>query len=100
MPFRSDPLTVISNKQKCSNVYTDTFFEITAGSALIVKAADGAQVTVKNLKVENAGFGLIPLTADEQNSDVTPEYLRLRGYRIINRGVAAYEFTKPGEYRL
>ena len=74
--------------------------EITAGSALVIKAADGAKVTAKNLKVENAGFELVPLTADEQNSAATPEYLRLRGYRIVNRDAKVCEFTKPGEYHL
>lgn len=74
--------------------------EITAGSALVIKACDGAKVTVKNLKVENDGFKLIPLTADEQNSPATPEYLRIRGYRIVNRGAKVFEFTKPGTYGL
>jgi UDP-sugar pyrophosphorylase len=74
--------------------------EIAAGSALVIKAVDGAKVTAKNLKVENDGFELVPLTADEQNSTATPEYLRLRGYRIVNRGAKVCEFNKPGEFRL
>ena len=74
--------------------------EIAAGSALVIKACDGAKVTAKNLKVENDGFELVPLTADEQNSAATPEYLRLRGYRIVNRAAAIYEFNQWGEYRL
>ncbi|MFA7370144.1 MAG: hypothetical protein WC334_10905, partial [Kiritimatiellales bacterium] len=74
--------------------------EIAAGSALVIKACDGAKVTVKNLKIENGGFELVPLTADEQNSTATPEYLRLRGYRIVNRGAKVCEFNKPGEFRL
>ena len=57
-------------------------------------------MTVKNLKIENGGFELVPLTADEQNSTATPEYLRLRGYRIVNRGAKVCEFNKPGEFRL
>jgi len=72
--------------------------EITAGSALAIRVCDGAKVTIKNLKIENDGFGLTPLTADEQNSAATPEYLRLRGYRIINRGAKVCEFNEPGEY--
>ncbi len=74
--------------------------EVTAGSALVVKAADGAKVTAKNLKVENDGFELVPLTADEQNSATTPEYLRLRGYRMVNRGAHIAVFKEPGDYRL
>ena len=74
--------------------------EIAAGSALVIKAADRAKATVKNLKIKNDGFELVPLTADEQNSSATPEYLRLRGYRIVNRYAKIYAFTKPGEYKL
>lgn len=74
--------------------------EITAGSGLVIKACSGANVTVKNLKVENAGFELVKLTAEEQASHETPEYLRIRGYRIENRGAAVYEFTEPGDYSL
>jgi len=74
--------------------------EITAGCALVIKAADRAKATVKNLKIKNDGFELVPLTADEQNSSATPEYLRLRGYRIVNRYAKIYAFTKPGEYKL
>jgi UDP-sugar pyrophosphorylase len=74
--------------------------EITAGSALVIKAVGGAKVTVKNLQVENAGFELVRLSAEEQNSPATPEYLRIRGYRIVNRAAQVCEFTKPGKYRL
>ena len=74
--------------------------EITQGSALIVKACSGANVTVKDLKVENDGFELVALTKAEQNSPDTPEYLKLRGYRIENRGAQIFEFTEPGNYRL
>jgi UDP-sugar pyrophosphorylase len=70
--------------------------EIAAGSALVIKAVDGAKVTVKDLKVENDGFQLVPLSEDEQNSPATPEYLRIRGYRIENRSAAVYEIAKPG----
>jgi UDP-sugar pyrophosphorylase len=74
--------------------------EITAGSALVIRAIDGAKVTVKNLKVENGGFELVPLTADEQNSATTPEYLRLRGYRIVTRSAKVCEFNQPGNFEL
>jgi len=74
--------------------------EITPGSALVIKACDGAKVTVKNLKVENDGFELVPLSAEEQNSPATPEYLRIRGYRIVNRAAQIAVFKEPGDYRL
>ena len=74
--------------------------EIAAGSALVIKAVGGAKVTVKDLKVENDGFKLVPLSEDEQNSPATPEYLRIRGYRIENRGAKICEFNDPGTYSL
>jgi UDP-sugar pyrophosphorylase len=74
--------------------------EITAGSALVIKAADGAKVTVKDLRIENDGFERVNLSDEEQNSANTPEYLRLRGYRIENCAAKVCEFTEPGEYRL
>ena len=74
--------------------------DISDGSALVVKACPGANVTVKNLKVDNAGFELVKLTAEEMDSSDTPEYLKLRGYRIENRGAQICEFTEPGDYTL
>lgn len=72
--------------------------EITDGSALVIHAGNGATVTVKNQKIENKGFRLIRLSDEEQNHPETPEYLRLRGYRIENQGAAIYEFNRPGSY--
>lgn len=71
---------------------------ITDGSALVIHACEGAKVTVKNLTVDNAGFERVELSAEEMKSDKTPEYLKLRGYRIENRGAQILEFTEPGEY--
>ena len=67
---------------------------IADGAALVIKACDGAKVTVKNLTVENAGFELVKLTAEEEASDATPEYLKIRGYRIENRGAKSSNSTK------
>jgi UDP-sugar pyrophosphorylase len=74
--------------------------EITDGSALVIKAVDGAKVTIRNLKVENDGFELVKLSDEEQNSPATPEYLRIRGYRIVNRAAKVCEFTKPGVFEI
>ncbi|MBC8206407.1 MAG: UTP--glucose-1-phosphate uridylyltransferase [Kiritimatiellales bacterium] len=74
--------------------------DISDGSALVIHACDGAKVTVKDLKVDNAGFELTPLTAEEMESADTPEYLKLRGYLIENRGAQIVKFTEPGEYTL
>ncbi len=72
--------------------------ELSGSSALVVKACDGAKVTVQG-RFENAGFELVKLTDAERaaESDV-PEYLKIRGYKFENRGAAVYEFNEPGEY--
>jgi UDP-sugar pyrophosphorylase len=74
--------------------------EMTDGSALVIHACPGAKVTVQNLKVDNAGFELVKLTAEEMEHPDTPEYLKLRGYRIENRGAEIYEFAEPGEFTI
>ena len=72
--------------------------ELSASSALIVKACPGAKVTVKG-SFSNKGFELVKLSDDEcsTSSDV-PEYLKIRGYKFVDRGAAVYEFNEPGEY--
>ena len=74
--------------------------EITDGSALVIHACAGATVTVRNRKVDNAGFEIVPLTESELASDDTPEYLRIRGYRIEDRGAEVHRFTEPGSYTI
>lgn len=74
--------------------------DIRDGAALVIKACAGAKVRVKNLTVDNNGFQLVQLSDEEMASADTPEYLKLRGYRIGNRGAQVFEFTEPGEYTL
>jgi len=71
--------------------------ELSGRSALVIKACDGAKVTVKGT-FENEGFELVKLTEEELASDAVPEYLRIRGYRFENRAAAVYEYETPGEY--
>jgi UDP-sugar pyrophosphorylase len=71
--------------------------ELAGRSALVVKACDGAKVTVKGV-FSNEGFELIKLSEDELANDSVPEYLKIRGYRFENRGAAVYEYDTPGEY--
>jgi UDP-sugar pyrophosphorylase len=66
-------------------------------SALVVKACDGAKVTVQG-GFENEGFELVKLTEEELAGDTVPEYLRIRGYRFEDRGAVVYEFDEPGDY--
>ena len=72
--------------------------ELSGSTALVVKACEGAKVTVKGT-FENEGFKLVKLTEAERSaeSDV-PEYLKIRGYKFENKGAEIHEFTAPGEY--
>lgn len=69
-------------------------------TALVIHAADGADVRVKGFKVQNDGFELVALSPEERAADDTPEYLKIRGYRFENRGAAIYEFDRPGSYTI
>ncbi|MBT8043216.1 MAG: UTP--glucose-1-phosphate uridylyltransferase [Pontiella sp.] len=71
--------------------------ELSGSSALVVKACEGAKVTVKG-SFSNAGFEQVELSDADMASDSVPEYLKIRGYRYENRGAAVYEFSTPGEY--
>jgi UDP-sugar pyrophosphorylase len=57
---------------------------IPAGTSLIVHAKDGAPVTIENFTATpRSRFTIQPLTDEEMQSDQVPEYLRIRGYRIV-----------------
>ena len=72
--------------------------QLSGKTALVVKACDGAKVTVKGV-FENEGFELVKLTEAERSaeSDVE-EFLKIRGYTFENKGATVFEFTEPGEY--
>lgn len=72
--------------------------ELSGTSALVVKACDGAQVTVRG-SFRNAGYELVRLSDEERSAESdTPEYLKIRGYKFVNRRAAVYVFNEPGEY--
>jgi UDP-sugar pyrophosphorylase len=63
---------------------------IPAGTSLIVHAEDGVPVSIEDFTATpNTRFTIQPLTDDEMQSEQIPEYLRIRGYRIVkNKDVA------------
>jgi len=72
---------------------------VSGGAALVVSAAPGAAITVNNLDVSSgSSFELIELTDAEMASDDVPEYLRIRGYRIVDRGAIRYAADAPGKW--
>ncbi|WDE96121.1 UTP--glucose-1-phosphate uridylyltransferase [Lentisphaera profundi] len=72
--------------------------ELSGSTALIIKACDGAKVTVKG-PFNNEGFTLVKLSEEERSPESTvPEYLKIRAYKFENSGAQIYEFNEPGEY--
>ena len=72
--------------------------ELSGTSALVVKAVPGAKVTVRG-RFENSGFAFVELSEEERGKESPlPEYVKMRGYRFEDRGVARFVFDEPGEY--
>ncbi len=71
------------------------------GSALVVSAAPGASVIVKDLNVTaGQGFVIQPLSDEEMADAKVPEFLRIRGFRIVEQGVIRHEAPSPGTWVL
>ena len=66
--------------------------------ALLVRAVDGARVTLRRVRVANAGWRMEPLAADALVDAATPEVERLRGYRWVADGQREINFDEPVEY--
>ena len=66
--------------------------------ALLVRAVDGARVTLRHVRVANAGWRMEPLAADALVDAATPEVERLRGYRWVADEQREIDFDEPGEY--
>ncbi|MEI8309577.1 MAG: UTP--glucose-1-phosphate uridylyltransferase, partial [Verrucomicrobiota bacterium] len=68
---------------------------VSGGASLVVTAVPGATVTVKNLSVSSGPTFLLEELGDEEfTSGETPEFLRIRGYKIVNPGVKKYEASE------
>jgi UDP-sugar pyrophosphorylase len=58
---------------------------IPEGTSLVVHAKDDAPALLKDFTATSASrFVIHPLTDEEMESEKVPEYLRIRGYRIVN----------------
>ena len=67
--------------------------------ALVVRAGPETEIVVRGLTVNGGpGFELVTLADEEMASDEVPEFLRIRGYRIISRDVRRYEIHEPGRW--
>jgi UDP-sugar pyrophosphorylase len=63
---------------------------------LRVRASRGANVLIKNLKVENKGWEWKPL--DKAAAAHASEEERMRGFSVIKHETREIEFTQPGDY--
>ena len=71
------------------------------GAALVVSAIPGASVTVKNLNVSPGPTYFLEVLGDaELASGETPEYLRIRGYRIVDQGVRQFSIAEEGRWEI
>lgn len=63
--------------------------------ALVVRAGEGAEVEIRNLRVRNDGWRFVPVDQDDES---VPQQLRIRGYRMEKRSQRELVFDKPGKY--
>ncbi|MBE2204473.1 MAG: UTP--glucose-1-phosphate uridylyltransferase [Chthoniobacterales bacterium] len=67
------------------------------GASLVITAVRGAKVRVRDLEISgDPGYQLEELTSEEMASKSQPEYLRIRGYRIVDPGVKKIEILESG----
>ena len=88
-----DSTLVLDGDIRLENVNVD------AGAALVVHAAPGASVTIKDATfTAKPTFEIQQLTDAEIASPDVPEYLRIRGYRIIDQGAKIFTISQPGQW--
>ena len=74
---------------------------VSDGASLVVSAVPGAAVTVKNLSVSSGPtYHLEELGDAEIASGETPEYLRIRGYKIVDQGVTRFVIAEEGRWEI
>jgi UDP-sugar pyrophosphorylase len=88
-----DSTLILDGDIRLDNVNVD------AGAALVVHSAPGASVTIKDATFSaKSTFEIQALTDTEITSSDEPEFLRIRGYRIIDQGAKIFTITEPGKW--
>jgi len=91
----------ISNKSTLviggKNVYLE---DVDIDGSLIINVVAGATLKVKGLKVQNEGWEFVQLTQEEMVSPDTPEYLKIRGYKLVKKGQKVIDIQEPGKYEI
>ncbi|MBV9079719.1 MAG: hypothetical protein JO102_01220, partial [Elusimicrobia bacterium] len=65
--------------------------------ALVVNAAPGGEVTITG-DIANKSWALVGLTDAELVDTGVPEFLRIRGYKLVKNETAEFNITEPGRY--
>ena len=73
--------------------------ELRGRSGLVIEAVPGACVRVRG-RFENEGFERVVLGAGELEDVAIAETVRMRGYRMVDRGAAVFRFEEPGVYEV
>jgi UDP-sugar pyrophosphorylase len=71
--------------------------ELRGCSGLVISAVPGAVVMVRG-RFENAGFERVELSEGEMRNMGVPETVRMRGFRMVDRGAAVFRFDEPGSF--
>ena len=67
--------------------------------ALIIRVADGVELEVKGLIVQNDGAKFVDMTAEEMADPSSySKGLKMRGYRLVMSDVKLIEIKEPGKY--
>ncbi|MCK9590316.1 MAG: UTP--glucose-1-phosphate uridylyltransferase [Terrimicrobiaceae bacterium] len=74
---------------------------VSGGASLVISAVHGAAVTVKNLNVSSGpSYILEELASPDIASVDVPEFLRIRGYQILDEGVGKFAVSEPGHWEI
>ncbi|MFA5380201.1 MAG: UTP--glucose-1-phosphate uridylyltransferase, partial [Dehalococcoidia bacterium] len=68
---------------------------------LIVKVGKGVNVSIKGLKVKNAGWKLEEMSVAQMKDEETPAYLKIRGYELKKEDAGVViDIQEPGRYKV
>ncbi|MBU0547362.1 MAG: UTP--glucose-1-phosphate uridylyltransferase [Candidatus Omnitrophica bacterium] len=74
--------------------------DVVINGALIIKVKPGVKLEIKDLEVQNNGWELVHLTPQEIQDPETPEYLKMRGYKLVKKDQKIIDIEEPGEYEI
>ncbi|MFZ4776019.1 MAG: UTP--glucose-1-phosphate uridylyltransferase [Terrimicrobiaceae bacterium] len=72
---------------------------VSGGASLVISAVHGASVTVNDLHVSSGPSYVIEELGGQPSTGV-PEYLLIRGYKIVDQGVKKHSITQEGSWLL